>query len=120
MLPNKQIPFKSIYPLSQNEQEALKEHIREGLEDSTLTPSRSPAGAPIFFVKKKNGSLRPVVDYRALNEVTTHNSHALPLIENLLNQLGEARVLSKVDLHSAFNLIRVSPESQYLKAFRCK
>jgi hypothetical protein len=120
MTPNKQIPFKSIYTLSLNEQEALKEYIRKGPDDGTLIPSKSLPGVPIFCVKKKNGTLRPVVDYRALNEVTTRNSYAVPLIENLLDQLGEARVFSKIDLPSALNLIRVSPESQYLTAFRCE
>jgi hypothetical protein len=86
MTPNKQIPFKSIYPLSQNEQEAQKEYRHKGLKDGTLMRSKSPAGAPIFFVKKKNGTLRLVIDYRALNKVTMPNSYALPLIENLLDK----------------------------------
>jgi Reverse transcriptase (RNA-dependent DNA polymerase) len=69
---------------------------------------------------KRNRTLRPVVDYRALYEVKMRNFYLLPLIKNLLDQLGVARVFSKIDLHSAFNLIRVSSESQCLTAFRCK
>jgi hypothetical protein len=82
-----------------------------------IVPSKSPAGPPIFFLRKKNGQLRPVVDYRALNEITLRNSYPLPLKDNLLEQLGEALVFSKIDLVSTFNLIRVRESHQYLTAF---
>ena len=71
--------------------------------------SKSPAGAPIFFVKKKDGSLRLVVDYRGLNKVTIRNRYALPLISSLLERINGARFFTKIDLRGAYNLVRIRP-----------
>ena len=69
-----------IYNLSPTELEVLREYIDENLANGFIQHSRSPTDAPIFFVKKKDGSLRQVVDYRGLNKVTIQNRYALPLI----------------------------------------
>jgi hypothetical protein len=98
----------------------LKKYIDESLKSGIITPSVSPAGSPIFFAKKKNGELRPVVDYCKLNVITVKNRYALPLIDTLLGHLQRAKVFSKIDIHSAFNLIRMSQGSQPLTAFRCR
>jgi hypothetical protein len=65
----------------------------------------SPAGTPILFVKKKGGSLRMYVDYCGLNKITIKNRCPLPLISGLLDQLGQAKVYTKIDLRGAYNLV---------------
>ena len=78
--PGKEPPWGPIYNLSPSELKALREYIDEHLANGFIRHSRSPTGAPIFFVKKKDGSLRLVVDYRGLNKITVRNRYALTLI----------------------------------------
>ena len=80
-------PFGPIYGLSERELQALRTYLEENLEKGFIQPSKSPAGAPIFFVKKKDGSLRLCVDYRRLNKIIVCNRYPLPLILELLDQL---------------------------------
>ena len=82
--------------------------------------SKSPTGAPIFFVKKKDGSLRLVVDYRGLNKVTIRNRYRLPLISSLLEQINGARLVTKIDLRGAYNLVRIRPGDEWKTAFRTR
>ena len=70
LLPEMSPPYGGIYPLSQNELKELREYIDDSLAKKRIRPSKSPAGAPILFVPKKNGALRLCVDYRGLNKVT--------------------------------------------------
>ena len=79
-------------------------YIDENLTNGFIGHSRSLVGAPIFFVKKKNGSLRLVVDYRGLNKVTIRNRYALLLIPKLLERLIGAKYFTKLDLRGAYNL----------------
>ena len=76
----------------------IKKQIKELLEKGYIRPSSSPWGAPVLLVEKKDGSLRMVVDYRALNEVTIKNKYPLPMINDLFDQLQGAKVFSKIDL----------------------
>ena len=64
---------------------------------------------PIFFINKKDGSLRLIVDYRGLNKVTIRNTYALPLMSSLLEQINGARVFTKIDLRGADNLVHIRP-----------
>ena len=100
-----QVPFEPIYNLSQDEFATLKEYINENLVKGFIRHSKSPAGAPTFFVKKKDGFLRMCVDYRGLNKVIVKNQYPLPLISGLLNQLVQAKIYTKIDLREAYNLI---------------
>lgn len=77
------VPFGPIYNLSEKELEALREYLDENLKKGFIRPSESPAGAPILFVKKKDGSLRMCVDYRGINKITIKNRYPLPLIAEL-------------------------------------
>jgi hypothetical protein len=120
LLPGKLPPFGPIYSLSRQEEEALRTYIEEALKAGIIQPSRSSAGSPVMFVKKKDGSLRLCVDYRGLNAVTETDRSALPIIKDMLQRTFGCQYFSKVDLKSAFNLIRISEGSEHLTAFRSK
>lgn len=113
-------PFGPIYSLSEPELQTLREYLDENLEKNFIAPSTSPAGAPILFVKKKDGSLRLCVDYRGLNKITVKNRYALPLIHELLDRVRTAQVFTKLDLRGAYNLIRIRPEDEWKTAFRTR
>ena len=87
------------------------------MEKKWIRPSASPFGAPILFVSKKDGTLRMVIDYRALNSVTIRNRYPLPRAEDLFDQLSKARVFSSIDLQSGYHQIRITPEDVPKTAF---
>ena len=80
----------------------------------------SPAGAPILFVREDDGSLRVCIDYRALNKITVAHRYPLPLIPESLNRLAKATFFSKLDLQSAYNLVRIADGDEWKTAFRCR
>ena len=92
-----------------NELAEMKKQIEELLEKGYVRPSTSPWGAPVLFVKKKDGTMRMCVDYRALNEVTIKNKYPLPRIDDLFDQLKGASVFSKVDLRSGYHQLKIRP-----------
>jgi hypothetical protein len=102
-----QLPFGPINNLSQTELVALHEYIDKNLSKKFIRHSKSPAKTPILFVKKKDGSLRMCVDYRGINKIIKKNRYPLPLISGLLEQLGSAKIFTKIDLRGAYNLIQV-------------
>ena len=87
----KQPPFGPIYSLGPVKLETLKTYIKTNLANGFIRPSKSPAGAPILFDRKPDGSLRLCVDYRGLNNITIKNQYPLPLIGESLDWLGRAR-----------------------------
>ncbi len=89
--PGSQPPKGRVFPLSQPEAESLKSFIEEELAKGFLRPSTSPASAGFFFVKKKDGGLRPCIDYRGLNDITIKFRYPLPLVPAALEKLREAR-----------------------------
>jgi len=78
--PDTQLPWGPIYPLSQKQLETLRKYLDDMLKQGKIPPSKSPAGASIFFVPKPDGQLSLVVDYRGLNKVTIHNKYPIPLM----------------------------------------
>uniref|UniRef100_A0A8C5M7C9 ribonuclease H n=1 Tax=Leptobrachium leishanense TaxID=445787 RepID=A0A8C5M7C9_9ANUR len=120
LLPGTAIPYGRIYPLSEPELAVLKEYIKENREKGFIRPSTSPAGAGIFFVDKKDGGLRPCVDYRDLNKITVKNRYPLPLIPELLERLKNAKIYSKLDLRGAYNLVRMKQDDEWKTAFRSR
>ena len=78
----------------------LKSHLKELIDKKYIRPSVSPQGAPIIFVKKKDGTMRLCIDYRQLNKMTIKNRYPLPRIDDLFDQLHGATVFSKIDLRS--------------------
>ncbi|KAF8761053.1 hypothetical protein RHS01_00627 [Rhizoctonia solani] len=98
LLPDAKLSPGPIYGMTDAESKALKQHIDEELATGKIRPSTSSAGAPVMFVKKADGSLRLVVDYRKLNDVTHKNVYPLPRQDNLMAKLRHAKVFTKLDL----------------------
>ncbi|KAF8827051.1 hypothetical protein HHX47_DHR5000761 [Lentinula edodes] len=107
-----------VYPLSPPEQKALDEFLEENLRSGRIRPSRSPMASPFFFVKKKDGTLRPVQDYRKLNDMTVKNRYPLPLIQELIDKLKNSKIFTKMDVRWGFNNIRIKEGDEWKAAFR--
>ena len=107
-----------MYPLNLNEQKALDGFLEENLRSGRIRPSSSPMASPFFFVKKKDGSLRPVQDYRKLNEMTVKNKYPLPLIQELVDKLKDSKVFTKMDIRWGYNNIRIKEGDEWKAAFR--
>ena len=101
---------KEPYRMSIPEMLELKMQLQELLEKKYIRPSVSPWGAPVLFVKKKDGTLRLCIDYRHLNKVTMKNKYHLPRIDDLFDQMRGAKVFSKIDFRSGYNQVRIRDE----------
>ncbi|KAK3510712.1 hypothetical protein QTP70_015989, partial [Hemibagrus guttatus] len=117
LLPNASPPKGRIYPLSLPESKAMEEYIESSLAAGHIRPSMSPAASGFFFVGKKDGGLRPCIDYRGLNAVTVRYPYPLPLVPAALEQLRGAQVFTKLDLRSAYNLVRIREGDEWKTAF---
>ena len=113
-------PLGPIYSTSPVESKALKEEIDTLMAKGAIRPSSSAIGAPVLFVKKKEGTLRMCIDYRQLNLRTKKNKYPLPPINFLLEQLSGASMFSKIDLRGAYHLLRVAPGHEWKTTFRCR
>ncbi|KAL0532575.1 hypothetical protein IC582_031288 [Cucumis melo] len=98
----------------------LKVQLQELLDKGFIRPSVSPWGAPVLFVKKKDGSMRLCIDYRELNKVTVKNRYPLPRIDDLFDQLQGATVFSKIDLRSGYHQLRIKDGDVPKTAFRSR
>ncbi|GLB43126.1 putative retrotransposable element tf2 155 kda protein type 1-like [Lyophyllum shimeji] len=107
-----------VYPLAPNEQAELDAFLEENLNSGRIRPSKSPMASPVFFIKKKDGSLRLVQDYRALNAITVKNRYPLPLISELINNLRGARYFTKLDVRWGYNNVRIKEGDEWKAAFR--
>jgi hypothetical protein len=107
-----------VYPLTLAEQEELNKFLEENLRTGRIRPSKSPMASPFFFIKKKDGSLRPVQDYRKLNDMTIKNRYPLPLIQELLDKLKGARYFTKLDVRWGYNNVRIAEGDEWKAAFR--
>ena len=101
-------PSKAVYRLSKPEMDELHKQLTALLGKGFIEPSKSPYGAPVFFVKKADGSLRIVCDWRDLNKITIKNKACLPNIDDLFDTVQGARYFTKLDLRSGYNQIRIS------------
>ena len=81
--------------------------IEEILKKGYIHPSVSPWGAPVFFVNKKDGTMRLCIDFRQLNKVTIKNNYPLPRIDYLFDQLKDAKIFSKIDIRSRYHQVRI-------------
>ena len=102
------------------ELEAMCKELDKLLANGAIQPSRSPYGAPVVFIKKKDGELRMCIDYRALNKITIKNKYPIPRIDDLMDQIHGAQVFSKIDLRSGYNQIRIHPDDIEKTAFRTR
>jgi hypothetical protein len=120
LIDGKQPPFGPLYNLSEKELKVLKDYTDEFLNKKFIRASKSPAGAPVLFTKKKDGSLRLCVDYRGLNQITIKNRCPLPLITETLDKLKGAKIYTKIDIYGAYNRIRIKEGDEWKTAFRTR
>ena len=106
-----------IYPLSKNKREKVQNFMEDQLRKGYIRPSKSPQTLLVFFVSKKNESKRIVIDYYSLNKQTIKNNYPLPLITDLIDNIGGKRVFTKIDLWWGFNNIRIKEGNEQKRAF---
>jgi len=106
-----------VYPLSREEREEVREFVKKQLRKRYIWPSKSPQTAPVFFVGKKDGKKRMVQDYQYLNEWTIKNNYLLPLISDVLENIGTKKLFTKMDLRWGYNNVRIKEEDEWKAAF---
>ncbi|GJY73829.1 putative reverse transcriptase domain-containing protein [Tanacetum coccineum] len=111
---------RAPYRLAPSEMKELSKQLQELSEKGFIRPSSSPWGAPVLFVKKKDGSFRMCIDYRELNKLTIKNRYPLPRIDDLFDQLQGSSVYSKIDLRSGYHQLRIREEDIPITAFRTR
>ncbi|KAK5925542.1 hypothetical protein CgunFtcFv8_018057 [Champsocephalus gunnari] len=117
LVPGSPIPKGRLYSLSGPEREAMNNYIETSLQAGLIRPSSSPAGAGFFFVDKKDGSLRPCIDYSPLNAITIKNRYPLPLISSAFELLQDANIFTKLDLRNAYHLVRIREGDEWKTGF---
>ncbi|KID81404.1 retrotransposon nucleocapsid protein [Metarhizium guizhouense ARSEF 977] len=113
-------PHGPLYGMSEDELLVLRKFLQENLDKGFIRASTSPAASPVLFAKKPGGGLRFCVDYRALNAITIKNRYPLPLIQETLSQLSQAKYFTKLDVVAAFNRIRIKEGQEWMTAFNTR
>jgi len=112
------VPRKGkVYLLLREEREEVREFIKEQLRKGYIWPSKSLQTAPVFFVRKKDGKKRMVQDYRYLNEWTIKNNYPLPLISDVLENIGIKKLFTKMDLRWGYNNVRIKEGDEWKAVF---
>nr|GFC14432.1 putative reverse transcriptase domain-containing protein [Tanacetum cinerariifolium] len=111
---------RAPYRLAPAEMQELSTQLQELSDRGFIRPCSSPWGAPVLFVKKKDGSFWMCIDYRKLNKLTVKNRYPLPRIDDLFDQLQGSRVYSKIDLRSGYHQLRVLEEDIPKTAFKTR
>lgn len=106
-----------VYPMPPNEQEELDRFLEENLRKGYIVPSKSPMASPVFFVKKKDGKLRLVQDYRKLNDLTVKNRYPLPLASDIISRLRQAKYFTKFDVRWGYHNVRIKEGDEWKAAF---
>ncbi|KAD5507822.1 hypothetical protein E3N88_15525 [Mikania micrantha] len=109
---------KAPYRLAPTEMQEIFNQMQELLDRGFIRLSFSPWGAPVLFVKKKDGSFRMCIYYRELNKVTIKNRYPLPRIDDLFDQLQGSSYYSKIDLRSGYHQLRIQEDDIPKTAFR--
>jgi hypothetical protein len=107
LMPGAALVSKTCYIMSTPELKELQMQLEELLKKGYIHPSVSPRGSPIFFLKKKDGTMQLCIDFRQLNKVTIKNKYLLPRIDDLFDQLKDAKIFSKIDLKSGYHKVRI-------------
>jgi hypothetical protein len=110
--------FWKVYLMTLTEQTEMDAFLEEALATGRIRQSKSPLGAPVFFIKKKDGKLHFVQDYRALNAITRKNRYLLLLIDGLIHQLKDVRYFTKLDICWGYNNVRIHEGDEWKTAFR--
>ncbi|GKD76998.1 putative reverse transcriptase domain-containing protein [Tanacetum coccineum] len=118
LVPGAALVARAPYRLAPSEMQELSDQLQELADRGFIRPSTSPWGAPVLFVKKKDGSFRMCIDYRELNKLTVKNRYPLPRIDDLFDQLQGSSVYSKINLRSGYHQLRVRDEDIPKTAFR--
>src|SRR5258705_4545366 len=116
--PGTELPHSQMFPLSPAEQKEPDDSPQENLVNGHIHPSKSPMGAPVFLVKKKDGLLCLIQDYWKLNKIMVKNSYPLPLISNVLTHLHNAEFFTVLDLQWGFNNVQIKEGDEWKAAFR--
>jgi len=106
-----------VYPLSRNEREEVQKFVDEHLKKGYIRPSKSQQTSPVFFVGKKDGGKRMVMDYHKLNRQMVKNNYPLPLITELVDNMGSKCVFTKMDLQWGYNNVQVKEGDEWKAAF---
>jgi hypothetical protein len=104
--------------MSPKEQTELDMFLEEALATICIRHSKSPIGALVFFIKKKDRKLCFVQDYRSINLITRKNHYPLPLIDNLIHRLKGVKYFTKLDVHWGYNNVRIKDGDEWKVAFR--
>jgi len=103
--------------LSKNKREEVQNFVEDQLRKGYIRPSKLPQMLPVFFIGKKDGSKQIVMDYRNLNSQTVKNNYPLPLITELINNMGSKKIFTKMDLRWGFNNVRIKEGDEWKGAF---
>ena len=117
LLPGTAPVSKAPYRMAPAELKELQTQLQELLNNGFIRPSHSPWGAPVLFVKKKDGTFWMCIDYQELNKVTIKNKYPLPRIDDLFDQLKGAAVFSKIDLRSGYHQLKIAEKDVPKTAF---
>jgi hypothetical protein len=110
--------FRKVYPMTLTEQTEMDAFLEEALATGRIRQSKSPLRVPVFFIKKKDGKLHFIQDYRALNAITRKNRYPLPLINDLIHRLKDARYFTKLDIRWGYNNVRIHEGNKWKAVFR--
>ena len=121
LVPDARIPaVRPLHHQSTKDLALFQEYTESMVASGQIRPSTSPYGAMALIVRKKDGTARVVIDYRGLNDITVKNKYPLPLMDELLDRVVNAKVFSKLDLRTGFHQIRVHEEDVAKTAFRTR
>ena len=109
-----------VYRMSPTELQEVEKQLKDLLEAGFIRPSKSPYRAPILLVRKKEGSMRMCIEYRALNKITIKNRYPSPLVDELFDQLGSATCFTKIDLRSGYYKVRIAEKDVVETAFKTR
>jgi hypothetical protein len=120
LLDGKQPPWGPIYNLSEKELDTLCSYLEVQLKRGWISPSKSNARAQVFFVPKKDSTLRLCMDFRGLNKITKKNCYPLPLISESIDRLASAMYFTKLDIEEAYHKLRIASGDEWKTAFRTR
>ena len=114
------LTFEPLRRMTDEQLSAAKRYITENLHKGFIAPSNAPFAAPILMARKPGGGLRFCVDFRKLNELTKKDPYPIPLIDEMMARISQAKIFSKLDIQQAFHRIRIDKESEDYTTFRTR